>query len=202
MTLQKQCEHADLQFARDDIKKMREMNEYSGFLSEDSLFFLKKDKYKNHVQRFHNYLTKELSSEKIIKEGAEKTVELGDNFKVDVKDREIWINNYLISKPHAVGSNLEFFEYIRSQPHNTKIERSKLPDSGGGDLKEQVAKKGFIKILNNLGFKGQILKAFFYDRSKNTATYRGDKITKADLEKAGLKTSLFVKELELAHIRN
>lgn len=123
-------------------------------------------------------------------------------FVISVKDREIWVNEYLIGKPHAVGSNLEFFEYVQRQSPNTKIERNKLPDSGGLSLKREVKSKSFIKILNELGFKDEILKAFFYKRSKDTLIYRGDKITKKDLEKAGGKILLFLKELELAHIKN
>ena len=126
-----------------------------------------------------------------------------NDFKIIIKDREIWISKYLVGKPHAVGSNFEFFEYIRSQKQNTKINRETLPDFGGNlSLKEQVKSKSFIKIVNELGFKGEIMKAFFYNRSKDTLTYRGDQITKEDLEKAGVKKSLFLKELELAHAKN
>ncbi len=126
-----------------------------------------------------------------------------DKYKVSVKDREIWVNKYLIGKPHAVGSNFEFFEYIRSKEPNTRISREALPNFGGSlTLKEQVKSKSFIKIVNELGFKGEILKAFFYKRSKDTLTYRGDQVTEEDLEKAGVKKSLFLKELELAHARN
>ncbi len=123
-------------------------------------------------------------------------------FEIQVRDRYIWVNNYLLSKPHAVGTNLEFFEYIRSKPANTKIERKNLPDFGRLALKEQVKGKSFIKILNKLGFKGEILKAFFPKRGKNVMVYRGNKITKKDLEKAGVKILLFLKELEVAHIKN
>ena len=135
----------------------------------------------------------------------EKAVEysMPDSYKIFVKDREIWINEYLIGKPHAVGSNFEFFEYVRSQKSNTKINREVLPNFGGSlSLKEQVKSKSFIKIVNELGFKGEILKAFFYNRGKDTLTYRGDQIVKEDLENAGVKKSLFLKELELAHARN
>lgn len=127
---------------------------------------------------------------------------MSDVFTISIKDREIRVNNWLISKPYAVGSNFEFFEYIRSQKPNVKIERKSLPEGGGIGIKNQVKHKGFIKILNGLGFKGEILKAFFYNRGKNTLSYRGDKITKADLENAGVKISLFLKELELAHTKN
>ena len=133
-------------------------------------------------------------------------VGLPKTFEIQVKDRYIWINNYLLSKPHAVGSNFEFFEYIRSKPPRTPIERNKMPDVGDGVgygyIKEAIKNKGFIKILNKLGFKGEILKAFFPKRSKNIIVYRGDKITKKDLEKSGVKIPLFLKELELAHTRN
>ncbi len=125
-----------------------------------------------------------------------------EKFEVKVKDRYIWINDYLLSKPHAVGSNFEFFEYIRSKSANTKIERNSLPDFGGICLKKDIKNKSFIKILNELGFKGEILKAFFPKRGKNMLIYRGDKITKKDLEKSGIKIPVFIKELELAHLRN
>ena len=125
-----------------------------------------------------------------------------DKYTILVKDREIWINKYLLSKPHAVGSNLEFFEYVRKQSPNTKIERNKLPDFGESCLKKDIKNKGFIKILNELGFKGEILKTFFPKRSRDMVVYIGNKIVKKDLEKAGIKMPLFLKELELAHIKN
>lgn len=123
-------------------------------------------------------------------------------FTIKIRDREIYVNNWIISKPYATGSNFEFFEYVRLQPSNVKLHRNMLPDSGGLSLKKQVENKGFIKILNGLGFKGEILKAFFYARSKDTLTYRGNKITNEDLKNAGVKIPLFIKQLELAHIKN
>jgi uncharacterized membrane protein len=123
---------------------------------------------------------------------------LPKTLEIQVKDRYIWINNYLLSKPHAVGTNFEFFDFIRRQPPNEKITKQKMPDS----LKKEVGSKRFAKLLNELGFKDEILKAFFPKRGKNMVAYRGDKITKKDLEKAGIKIPLFLKELELAHIKN
>ncbi len=69
-------------------------------------------------------------------------------------------------------------------------------------LRKQVKNKSFIKILNELGFKGEILKAFFPKRGKDVVVYRGDKVKKKDLEEAGVKILLFLKELELAHLKN
>src|SRR3989344_185029 len=117
-------------------------------------------------------------------------------FEIDVRDREIWINDYLISKPHAVGKNMSFFEYLISNP-NTEILRKKLPKILG----EDTANKKFSKILNDIGFKGEILKAFFPKRGKGSLFFT-PKINSKDLEKRGIKINIFLKELELAHERN
>lgn len=131
-----------------------------------------------------------------------EAVHQADTFTISVKDREIRINRYVISKPHSIGSNFEFLDYIRSQPVNTLIQRDDLPHEGNLSLGQQIRKKGFIKILNGLGFKGEILKAFFYDRSKDTLTYRGDQVTIEGLEYVGVDISLFLKELELIHMKH
>ncbi|MDD4110591.1 MAG: hypothetical protein PHS54_03450 [Clostridia bacterium] len=131
------------------------------------------------------------------------TNKLANNYILSIKDRELWINNYFLSKPYAVGANKEFIEYVCSKPKNIKIERKNLPSEyNEKSLKEQVKGKSFIKILNQLGFKGEILKAFFPERSQNSLTFRGNKITKEDLKKSGIKTQIYLKELELAHLKN
>ena len=129
---------------------------------------------------------------------------ISQNFKIKVRDREIWINQYLISKPHAVGNNFEFFDYVRRQAPHSKIERSKLPDKNWGTLtiKAETKSKRFIKILNALGFKGETKKAFFYNVGRDSLFYRGDEVSKKDLEKVGVKILLFLKELDLAHTKN
>jgi len=119
-------------------------------------------------------------------------------YLITIKDREIWVNDYLIGKPHAVGSNFEFLEHIQSHPSNTQIKRENLDE----DFQEQIVNKRFIKILNALGFKGEIKKAFFYKVGENSLFYRGNKITREDLIKAGVKIPLFLKQLEVAHMSN
>ncbi|MCL5432403.1 MAG: hypothetical protein M1484_04960 [Patescibacteria group bacterium] len=47
-------------------------------------------------------------------------------FKLKVVDREVWVNNYLIAKPHAVGNNYDFLEYVRKQPFNQPITKDSL----------------------------------------------------------------------------
>lgn len=126
-----------------------------------------------------------------------------NKYKISVKDRDIWINDYHLSKPYAVGSNFEFFEYVRSKPVGIPIKRIDLPSKLGDlSIQNETKNKSFIKILNGLGFKGQILRAFFIRRSRDSVIYMGDEITKDDLKENGVKIPLFLKELEVAHIKN
>lgn len=144
-----------------------------------------------------SYLVSKLNS--LVKEQSKEdrsatSVDYPSEFLIIVKDREIWINNYLIAKPHAVGSNFDFFEYIQSQPANQKIERKNLND----ELKKDLDMKTFFKILNALGFKDEIKRAFFYKVDAHTLCYRGNKLTLQQLKKDGINTKLFIKELETA----
>jgi len=158
-----------------------------------------------HTDRAILKTLKEIKNEQKPKETKEKSNpdnKLSETFEVVVKDREIWVNNFLIGKPHAVGNNFEFFDYVRQQPPNTKIEWRTIPDTVGWSMmKEAIKERRFIKILNALGFKGEIKKAFFYKVGKNTLHYKGDKVAKEDLEKAGVRFNLFIKELEVANAK-
>lgn len=121
-----------------------------------------------------------------------------DRYEITVRDREIWVNNYLLARPHGIGKNFEFFDYLRSKP-NTLIKKSEWPQH----LKADVGNKDVVKILNELGFKGETLKAFFPKRSRKIGVlFRGDKVTKQDLEKSGVKADVFITELKLAHLKN
>lgn len=133
----------------------------------------------------------------IQKERSNKKSELAEKYGVSVNDREIWINNkYLINKPHAVGSNMEFFSYIMENK-NKEIRRNKLPDS----VQKEIRGKGFSKIINALGFSGEILKAFFPKRGKGLLVFNQE-ISREELQKRGIKEKVFLKELELAHIKH
>lgn len=114
--------------------------------------------------------------------------------KLKVVDREVWVNNYLIAKPHAVGNNYDFLEYVRKQPFNKPI----IKDNLEIDLQEAMGDKTFFKILNALGFKGEIKRAFFYKVDARSLCYRGDNLTLQQLKEAGVNIKLFVKELEVA----
>jgi hypothetical protein len=151
----------------------------------DSINFLR------NIEKEIKQIKPEKAPEKILPQSQEY-------YEISIRDREIWVNGYLLSRPHAVGTPYEFFEHIRLQPINTKIEKQILPES----LKNAVGKQKLIKLLNALGFKGEITKAFFSKVTKASLYYKGNKIMDEDLKKAGVKKNLFIKQLEVAHAQN
>ena len=154
---------------------------------------------KDREEKNHKFAI--IKTEKDLQQGSKKEV-----FEIKVKDKYILVNDYILSKPHSVGSNLEFFEYVRSKPPYTPIKRKEMPNVGDGVAyaytKDEIKNKSFTKILNELGFTDEILIAFFPKRGKDELVYRGDKITKKDLEKSGVKIPLFLEELKVAHLKN
>lgn len=91
------------------------------------------------------------------------------------KTREIIINDlFLLSKPDFDSENEKFFSYIYKNP-NKKILLKDLKNEIGEPLKKNVH-----NILNDLGFKGTFLKAFF-SVSKTAIIFRNT-IQKNDLE--------------------
>lgn len=119
-----------------------------------------------------------------------------DNFVITLKDREIRINDFILSKPHATGKNMAFFEYVYDNPDKL-LKRSEMPEY----VKEEISGKNFTKILNALGFKSQVLKAFIPKRGKSSLSFRKE-VASNQLEKEGIKVDILVRELELANIRN
>ena len=117
-------------------------------------------------------------------------------YVISAKDREIRINDYLLSKPHAVGSNFEFFLFLLANP-DKEIKKSEL----SSDLRSQIGKKSFSKILNALGFKGEILKTFFPKRGKSSLLFK-QQVNYDYIVNSGIREGILLKELELAHIKN
>jgi hypothetical protein len=121
---------------------------------------------------------------------------LSDKYEITLKDREIWINNkYLLSKPHSVGSNMEFFIYLLRNT-NKKINRKDMPE----DVKKEISNKKISKILNALGFTGEILKVFFPQRGKTKLLFK-QTVSKKEIHEMGIDQDLFLKELELSHMK-
>ncbi len=180
------------------MEKIRDgnINRLTGIVSDFEPVHFIRENYISHASRVHNHLLKKLSQIGQIEES--KDVGLPKTFEIQVRDKEIWINDCLLSKPHAVEINFEFFYYIRRQSANSKITKQDMPEW----LKKEIGNKRFIKLLNNISFKSEIRKAFFYKVGQSSLFYRGDKITKEELEKGGVKIPLFLKELELAHTKN
>lgn len=123
-------------------------------------------------------------------------VGLPAQLKVLIKDRQISVSDLILSKPHAVGGNKGFFEYVYENP-DKPLEREKMPEYVTQDIKG----KGFSKVLNELGFKGEILKAFFPERGKSRLLFRKE-ITTEQLEQEGINLNLLLQELQMAHTKN
>ena len=110
-------------------------------------------------------------------EGEEISYRITYNEKV----REIIINDwFLLSKPDFNSENEKFFTYIFKNP-NKKILLKEIENVIGEQLRKNIH-----SILNDLGFKGTLLKAFF--NVSNTAIFFRNPVKKIDLEE--LKISL------------
>ena len=119
-------------------------------------------------------------------------------FKLQCGDREIKVNEYIIAKPYAVGCPRGMFDYVRTQPKNKVIKKENMPEW----LKQEIGRKRLVAVIAGVGFTGEIRKAFFPVVSKTSIKYRGDKITTEELEEAGVRINLLVKQLELADMKN
>lgn len=136
-------------------------------------------------------------SEKQAKSPTAKSEDAPDAFSVSVKDREIWVNGFLLSKPYAVSDNKEFFDYVYENADKS-LTRDAMPDYAKKAIR---GGKGFSKVLNELGFKSEILKAFFPERGKSALLFRKSILTER-LAKDGINIELLLQELRTAHTRN
>jgi len=152
------------------------------------------------LRRIHNHIVTEAS--KIESETqTDKTVgeepQIPEKFIVSVNDREIWVNEWLLSRPHAIGKNMEIFEEMRLKPKEL-VKKSNLSES----LRSELGIKNLTKVLYELGFRGEILKTFFSKRGKTGYLYVGDNITTKELEDRGIKIKKLLKELKIADLKN
>ena len=161
-----------------------------------------------HVSNFHGdediltLLGKQIDYIKSIKKIdndnlKEGKIKMGTSkFTVTLKDRKIRINHYLLSNPHATGKNMYFFEHVFSHP-KTLIKIKDVPEL----VKKEINGKSMMKMVNALGFKGEVLKAFFPKRGKTSICFEKEVLAK-DLENRGVKVVIFIQELQLAHDKN
>ena len=117
-------------------------------------------------------------------------------YRILVKDRGIWVNEFLLSKPHAAGKNMLFFEHLIEHVDKS-IKLETLPSF----VQVEIGTRSFSKILHDLGFKGEILKAFFPARGKNQLIFRKE-VSLKQLEKDGVNAELLLQELRVAHIKS
>ena len=94
-------------------------------------------------------------------------------------NNEIFLNDKIrLGKPNLGSENEAVMEYLISNP-NKKITKKDIEDK-----KEITIGKDFHKIVENLGFTGDLRKIFF-KISKSTILFRNP-ITEADFEKLGI----------------
>jgi len=91
---------------------------------------------------------------------------------------EIILNNFLLSKVNFNSENDNVFDYIFRNP-NRKINIEELKKAAGGNLT-----KTLHKIVENLGFRGELKKAFL-SISKNDIFFRNP-LTQKDLDDLGI----------------
>lgn len=99
--------------------------------------------------------------------------------KYSEKTREILINNFLLAKPDFDSENERVFDFLFANP-GTKFSVNDIEKHLGEPLG-----KSLHKIVENLGFTKE-LKAAFFSVSATSIQFRNP-VTKADLEKAGLR---------------
>jgi hypothetical protein len=122
-------------------------------------------------------------------------------FNVDCGDREIKVNEYVISRPYAVGCPRELFDYVREKTKkkpNEIIKKKDMPEW----LIQEIGRKRLVAIIAGVGFTGEIKKAFFPIVSKTSIKYRGDRVTAKELVEAGVKVDLLIKQLQYADAKN
>jgi len=96
------------------------------------------------------------------------------------KSREIFVNDFLLAKPDFGLENEMVFGYIFQHP-NERLSKTQIEQ----DLNISVS-KSFHKIVENLGFKGDLRKAFF-DISKTYIRFKNP-LTKKDLDLLHIET--------------
>lgn len=90
---------------------------------------------------------------------------------------EILINGILFRKPQIDSKNFEVFEFVYQNP-NRPISYREVREKTGLDV-------DFNKLVNSLGFKGNLRKAFFNFAAKNTIEFVNP-VRQQRLEKIGI----------------
>ncbi len=123
-------------------------------------------------------------------------IEIPSTFNVNLRDRAILINEHLLSTPYGEGKNMAFFEYCFKNP-NTNIDRISMPEN----VRKEIRSKLFTKIINELGFKEELRKAFFPSRSKSGVYFRNP-VSVLDLKNEGIDPEIIVRMVELENMRH
>ncbi len=99
--------------------------------------------------------------------------------KYSEKARKILVNNFLLAEPDFNRENEIVFTYIYSHP-NERISKERIERDTGATLTKTLP-----KILENLGFIGELRKVFF-DVSSEGILFRNH-VTRKDLQELGVE---------------
>lgn len=117
------------------------------------------------------------------------------HFEVKMINNEIWINGqYLIKKPNFDSENGLVFDYLYRNP-DKDVTKKELEEN----LKITINKR-LSKIITDLGFTGEIRKAFF-TKSSDKSIIRFRKSLKPNEIAGKINRKLLVKELEAKHLK-
>lgn len=148
-----------------------------------ALFFWAFDLGNKYFDVFEYY--KNSYKELAISEGVKKEplpTEANDSaytIKYSEKGRQILINNFILASPEFAGENEMVFSYLFLNP-NKKIKIDEIEAHLGSTLGKPIH-----KIIENLGFSGDIKKAFL-DVSKQYIRFRNP-VTRKDLDELDIK---------------
>lgn len=128
----------------------------------------------------------EASSREYVESKSKKEIEVKDpiyEVKYSEITREITINNILLSKPDFYKENEVVFNYIYKRPKQ-RISIQSIKNHVKTELDESMT-KSIHKIVENLGFKGDLKQVFFDVSSKGV--YFRNPVTKDELDEIGIK---------------
>lgn len=165
-----------------DINMMLNIDEFNNFKKEIAKIYEEKSNQQKHQTPAPE---KPQTDTKILQEPLKKPQ---NEIIYEIKytsAREILLNSFLLTKTNFDSENDNVFDYIYRNP-NRKIKLEELKKEMGSNLT-----KSLHKIVENLGFRGELKKAFF-SISKNDLLFRNP-LTQKNLDDLGISRLKFPK---------
>ncbi|MDD5432501.1 MAG: hypothetical protein PHO70_05900 [Candidatus Omnitrophica bacterium] len=163
------------EYADSEIGILLNVNEFNNFKKEITKIYEDKRKKQN----------KQIPAPMIPKTGSETPKEFAKKLQREIvyeikytENGEIFLNNFLFAKVQFNGENEAVFSYLFKHP-NKRITKAEFKEKAGYSVG-----KPLHKIVENLGFTGNLRKAFF-NVSEQAILFRNP-LTKKELEKLNI----------------